>query len=84
MYKQCMCWLTQNHGDSLHQVEHRLSVSHLGGVLRHLLALVPHVDKDSGVDGHHDGEGQKIEDGPEHQVAAAVHRRHGGAVFQVA
>ncbi len=78
-----MCFLTQDHGDGLHQAEHRLSVSHLGGVLRHLLALVPHVDKDPGVDGQHDGEGQQVENAPEHQVAAAVHRRHGGAVFQV-
>lgn len=79
-----MCCLTQNHGDSLHQAQHRLFVSLLGGVLRHLLALVPHIDKDPGVDGHHDGECQQIEEGPEHQVAAAVHRRHGGAVRQVA
>lgn len=79
-----MCFLTQDHGDGLHQVEHRLFVSHLGGVLRHLLALVPNVDKDPGVDGHHDGEGQQVENGPEHQVAAAVQRRHGRAVIQVA
>lgn len=79
-----MCFLTQNQGDGLHQVQHRPSVSHLAGVLRHLLALVPHVDKDPGVDGQHDGEGQQVEKGPEHQVAAAVHWRHGGAVLQVA
>lgn len=77
-------FLTQDHGDGLHQVEHRLPVSHLGGVLRHLLALVLHVEKDPGVDGQHDGERQQVETSPEHQVAAAVQRRHGGAVYQVA
>lgn len=79
----CVCPLTQDHGDRLHQVEHGLSVSHLGGVLRHLLALVPHIEEDAGVDSHHDEEGQQVEDGPEHQVAAAVQRRHGGAALQV-
>lgn len=78
-----VCFLTQDHGDGLHQVENRLFMSHLSGVLRHLLALVPHVYKDPGVDGQHDGEGQQVENGPEHQVAAAVHGCHGGAVLQV-
>lgn len=59
-------------------------MSHLGGVLGHLLALAPHIDKDPRVDGHHDGEGRQVEKAPEHQVAAAVHGRHGGAVLQVA
>lgn len=77
-------FLTYNQRDSLHQVHHRLPVPHLARMLRHLLAFAPHVDKDAGVDGQHDEEGQQVEDGPEDQVSAAVHGCHGGAVFQVA
>lgn len=79
-----VCFLTYNQGDGLHQVHHRLSVPHLAGVLGHLLAFAPHIDKNPGVDSQHDGKGQQVEDGPEHQVAPAVHGRHGGAVHQVA
>lgn len=53
-------------------------------MLRHLLALTPDVDEDAGVDADHDGEGEKVEDAPEHQVVAAVHRGHGGTAGQVA
>ena len=59
-------------------------MSHLAGVRRHLLALAPHVDENADVDGHHDGEGEQVEQSPEHQVLAAVHGCHGGAVSQVA
>lgn len=59
-------------------------MSGLGCVLRHLPALVPHVEKDPGVDGHHYGEGKQVEDGPEHQEAAAVEWRHSGASAHVA
>lgn len=77
-------FLTQNQGDGLHQVHHRLLVPHLTGVLRHLLALAPHIDKNPCVDSQHDEKGRQVEKGPEHQVSAAVHGCHGGAVSQVA
>ena len=76
--------LTQNHGDSLHQVDYCLLVPDLVGVLRHPLALVAHVYEDARVDDHHDGESEQVEHAPEHKVAATVHGRHGGAVPQVA
>ncbi len=56
----------------------------LRGVLAHAVALAAHVDEDARVDGQHDGEGQQVEHGPEHQVAAAVERRHVGAQMDVA
>ncbi len=75
---------TQDHDDGLHEVDHRLLVLDLRGVLAHAVALALHVDEDARVDGHHDGEGQQVEHGPEHQVAAAVERRHVGAQLEVA
>lgn len=57
---------------------------HLARVLGHLLAFAPHIDKNSGVDSQHDEECQQVEDGPEDQVAPAVHGGHGRAVAQVA
>lgn len=78
-----VCVLTQNQRDGLHQVQHCLFVSHLAGVLRHLLGLAPHINKNPSVDRQHDEEGQQVENGPEDQVAAAVQRRHCRAVCQV-
>lgn len=76
--------VTQNDEDGPHQVLHRLFVFGLHRMLAHALALVPDVDEDACVDQHHDAEGQQVEHSPEHQVAAAVHGRHLGAVPEVA
>lgn len=58
-------------------------MSELARVLRHLPALAPHIEEDSGVDAHHYEEGQQVENSPEHQIAAAVHWRHRRAHIQV-
>lgn len=56
----------------------------LRGVLAHPVVLAADVDEDACVDGHHDREGQQVQHGPEHQVTAAVERRHVGAILNVA
>lgn len=79
-----MLLLTQNHGDGFHQVDHRLVVVHLRGVLRHGPALALHVVEDTSVHGHHNEESEQVEDCPEDQKAAAVEGRDGGAVVVIA
>lgn len=54
------------------------------GVLAHAVVLVPHVDEDARVDGHHNHEDQQVQQGPEDQVIATVERSHGGAHVYVA
>lgn len=77
-------YVTQNNKDGPHQVLHGLFVFVLHRMLAHALALVPDVDEDAGIDQHHDTEGQQVEHSPEHQVGAAVHGCHLGAVTSVA
>lgn len=76
--------LTQNYAGDLHQVDDGLVVPHLRRVPRGESALAPDVDEDARVHGHHDEEGEQVEERPEDQEAPAVERRHGGAVPQVA
>lgn len=45
---------------------------------------MPHIKEDPGVDGHHYGESNQVDERPEHQETATVERRHSGALLQVA
>lgn len=75
--------VTQNDKDGPHQVIHSLFVFVLHRMLAHALALASDIEEDAGIDQHHDAEGQQVENGPEHQVTAAVHGRHLGAVVRI-
>jgi len=53
-------------------------------VPRHPHGPLAHIDKDVGVERHHDNEGHEVKHRPEDQVGVAVKRRHVGTVLQTA
>lgn len=75
--------LTENNYDCLDEVDHGLLITWMEVcVFGHSCHLSLDIDEDVSVDNHHDEENEKIRDGPEGQVAAAVEGSHFGASVQ--
>lgn len=77
--------LTQYNHHGFQEGHHGVSVASWSrAVPRHPHGPLAYVDKDVGVQRHHDNKRHKVKHSPEHQVGIAIKRRHVGASLETA